>query len=342
MKQIKINIDKISDFDLKLAKNPRVIAAIDEILPLPLDERAVRLQSLRQRIAEGKASLFEERVLTRLLEQRAAEWIKLLQKNLPFIEQELQKRQTPQLPILSFEVEQPDVVETSTPPSSKRQDASRSELLDFLATQKPPTSRTPSNIQKKSLPKRQESFLRRHANDVIFASIAGALLAAAVGYTLLSEKRQPEIETFAQQEKQESPEVKAAREEIQTKYDAAAYELRFGTFEHGKRAIVELLQKYPTGQHAEDAYVLLGDVYRQRQRDADEALKYYQLAIEKFPAAAHVGMTQIKMGFAYEELDDIAQAKELYRLIVSQYRETSRVGQLARERLARLEDTSEK
>ena len=337
MKQIKINIDKISDFDLKLAKNPRVLAKIEEILPLSLDERAARLHALKQQIADGKASLFEERVLTRLLEQRMAEWIKLLQKNLPIIEQELQKRQPPQPPAVSFEAEMPE----ATPPLSKRQDAAHAELLDFLATQKPPTSRASSNAQKKPLPKQPESFWRRHANDVIFFSVITTLAAAIIAYTLFPKDGQSDIETFAQQERHESPEIKAIREDIEARYDAAAYQLRFGTFEDGKRAMLKLVQEYPTGQHAEDAYVLLGDVYRQRQRDPNQALQYYQLAIEKFPAGSEVGMTQIKMGFAYEDLQDMAQAKALYRMLVSRHSETSRVGQLARDRLASLERKQE-
>lgn len=341
MKQIKINIDKISDFDLKLAKNPRVLAKIEEILPLSLDERAARLHTLRQQIAAGKASLFEERVLTRLLEQRTAEWIKLLQKNLPLIEQELQKRQPPQPPIASFDVEMPEAAQSEAPQFSKRQDAAHAELLDFLATQKPPTTRASSNAQKKPLSKRPESFWRRHANDVMFFSIISALAAAIIAYTLFSKNGQPDIETFAQQERHESPEIQAIREEIEARYDAAAYQLRFGTFDDGKRAMLNLVQEYPTGQHAEDAYVLLGDVYRQRQRDPNQALKYYQLAIEKFPSGSEVGMTQIKMGLAYEDLQDMAQAKALYRMLVSRHSETSRVGQLARDRLSSLEHEQE-
>ncbi|GAK54469.1 tol-pal system protein YbgF [Candidatus Moduliflexus flocculans] len=335
MKQIKINIDKISDFDLKLAKNPRVIAAIDEILSLSLDERTVRLHNLRQQIADGKASLFEERVLTRLLEQRTAEWIKLLQKNLSIIEQELQKRHPPQPPALSFDAEMPEVSESP----SKVQETSHAELLDFLATQKPPTPRIPSNIRKKSLPKQQESFLRRHAKDVILASLAGILLIGAFLYALFSQPEAPTIETFDQEARHESPEVKAIHEEIQNRYDAAAYQLRFGSFENGKRMLLELVKEYPTGEHAENAYVLLGDVYRQRQRDPDQALKYYQLALEKFPSNPQTGMTQLKMGFAYEDLHDLPQAKEFYRLLVSRYSDTSRVGQAARARLASLENT---
>jgi len=338
MKQIKINIDKISDFDLKLAKNPRVVEAIDEILPLSLDERVARLHALRQQIADGKASLFEERVLTRLFEQRTAEWIKLLQKNLPVIEQELQKRQPPQPPVLSFEAEMPEETESVEPRRSKAQDVSHAELLDFLATQKPPTSRASSTIQKKPLPKRQASFLRRHAKDVSTILVIGALLTAGIAYTLLSETEQSQIETFDQESHNESPEVRAIREEIQTKYDAAAYELRFGVFEHGKRALLDLLQEYPTGEHAENAYVMLGDVYRQRQREPNQALTYYLLALEKFPSGSQVGMTQLKMGFAYEDLKDIAQAKELYRSLISRYGETSRIGQIARDRLAILEN----
>ena len=86
MKRIKVNLDKISDFDLKLAQNPHIIALIDEIIALSLEERAQQYKALQEKIQQGKASLFEERVHIKLLERRTAEWIRLIHKNLPAID----------------------------------------------------------------------------------------------------------------------------------------------------------------------------------------------------------------------------------------------------------------
>ena len=338
MNQIKINVEKISDFDLKLARNSRVIAAIDEILPLSLEERTAQFQALNERIANKNANLFEERVLSKLLQQRTAEWIHTLHKNLPDIEEELKKRRPPETP-MTPPASGDEPLPAAKPRSTllARHDT-HSDLLDFLSTQKPPARQTATKARK-TAPTPPPSFLRRHAKDLFIVAVCALSLLGAIAYVRHSERQTPKIETFKQQESQthaESAAVKTAQQDIQDKYDAAAQALRFGDFEDGKRQLFALLAAYPTGQHAEDGYILLADSYRQRQRDPDKALIYYQQVLDKFPASAQAPITRLKMGFAYEDMDDVFRAKELYRLILKQYGETSRAGQLARERLKRL------
>ncbi len=95
MKRIRVNLDKISDFDLQLAKNPRVTAALDDIIPLSLEQRAHELKTLQQKTGRGETDLFEEHVRSYLLEHRNAEWIRVMHKNFATIEQDLQNRQPP-------------------------------------------------------------------------------------------------------------------------------------------------------------------------------------------------------------------------------------------------------
>ncbi len=106
MKSIKINIDDISEFELNLAQSERVIAYVDDIVQLSLKERKQRLETLKKNVREGAASLFEEKVLAKLLEPRTAERIKMIHRNLSQIEKEFQKRKISPAP----------PVKSSTPP----------------------------------------------------------------------------------------------------------------------------------------------------------------------------------------------------------------------------------
>lgn len=342
MKHIKINIDDITEFDLNLAKSDRAISCVDDIVQLSLEERKQRLNALKKNIQEGTTSLFEEKVLARLLEHRTAERIKLIHRNLPQIEKEFKKRKiSPTTPVKPFSPASP--VPPTPPTQTTRADEYPSELLEFLASQKPPTppQARPSGKQKSSVivPVDVEKQPLRSVRDVFVGILLLFGLAFGLWYTISPEKPPPPIATFDQQAAGESPEPGLSKEtlqEIQTQFDDAMQKLRFGEFEQGKTQLLEFIQTYPNTSQAEDAYIAIADTYRQRQDNPDEALKYYQTFTEKYPESSRIGLVQLKMGFSYEDLEDTGSAADMYRLILSRYGEKSRLGQLAEERLRSL------
>ena len=338
MKRIRINLDKISDLDLQLARNSRVIALIHDIVKLSLDERVQQLDSLKKKVQEGHASLFEERIQTKLLEQRKAEWIWVIHKNLPEIEQELSKRRQ-----IQASPKNQTMPKTSSPKKSETYMAhdTHSELLKFLETQKPSSSSVSSSPKRVLQNETAKPPSGLHMKDVVVGSLLLLCIVFSVGYVVSSPKdTSAPITTFKDQAQEKSSAMRLSEEfeqEVQTQFDAASQELRLGEFEQGKAQLLALIDTYPTSPYAENAYILLADTYRLRMDNPDEALKYYQTFLEKYPESLQLGLTQLKMGFSYEDMGDIPNAQTTYRLVLSRYGERSRIGQLAGERLQRQE-----
>jgi len=337
MKPINVKLDEITEADLNLARSDRALSFVNEIVKLPLADRTQRLNNLQRKIQEGKANLFEEKVLARLLENQTAEKIEAIRQNLPYIEAELKKRQASQ----SSPVKQ--VAPPASAPAKRTVCADNypSELLEFLASQKPPTpplrklseKQKSRGIASSTVEKQPASYTTKNIGVGISFVI---ILALALWYTVASEESPPTPATFDQQATEGASESGVSKETLhalQTQFDDALQQLRFGTFDQGKAQLLDLIQNYPKTFQAEDAYLAIADTYRQRQNNPEEALKYYQTFTEKYPQSPRLGLVQLKMGFAYEDLEDTSSAAEMYHLILNRYNEKSRLGQLANERL---------
>ncbi len=338
MKKIRINLDRITDFEIKLAQNPSVIASLDEIIALPLQERARKLQEIQQKIQHGNASLFEEKVLAKLYEARTAEWIKVIHKNLPVIEQEREKRKPPQAasPPLSPTAQKPP----SPPPADKYP----SELLEFLATQKPPSppdSSKPSSRSERIEQPATEATFALSVKDFVVAGLFLILLTGGIWYARSTSEVAPPPQTFNQQARNktgETPYPTEQQQKVRTQFETAAQHLRTGPVEEGEAQLLAFLKAHPDSPYAEDAYLLLAETARQRQNDPEKALAYYQEFLEQYPESQHRGLVRLKMGFTYEEQGDTANAREMYRLLLHQKGTYSRLGQLASDRLSSLQN----
>ncbi|GAK58592.1 tol-pal system protein YbgF [Candidatus Vecturithrix granuli] len=340
MKHIKVSLEDISEFDLKLAKNPQVLPLIEQIVSLSSEEREQQRQEIQQKIGRGEASLFEEHVYAKLLEPRKAEWIRVIYKNLPRIEQELGKYQPSdaeqaQAPPGNLHIE----------PAAPIVDEYPSELLNFLATQKPPTPPKSSLESKRFSPRPVSTSPPRSRRWSIQDVALGLLLLSgfvlSMWYVLASEQESPPITTFDNPQAEQRGESDMSGElqaQIQDQFDKAVHALRFEDFEQGKQKIFELLDQYPQSSFARDARLILADMYRQRQNNPDEAIEHYQLFLEQYPQSSQAGIVLLKMGYAYEDLQDALNAKETYRLLIARQGAKSRLGQLAQERLSRLEN----
>jgi TolA-binding protein len=338
MAREKITLDDITDLDLNIARNEKAIAAATEIRALPPEKRRQRLKELRQNIQQGTASLFEERVVTLLLEPRGAERILTIQRHLPRIEKALKSRSgsqrisetpTPEAP--SASKVQPKTATSSQYPS---------DLLDFLASQKPPTppstsiSSKPQGTMSPDLPSRQPSTWSRR--DQVIVAVLAVLLGVALFYGFLSTQiSQTTFLTFDQQARQQDalPDQPTLSPEIQAEFDAAMQALRSGDFAQGKAQTLAFIEQHPQTAEAEAGYLALADTSRQRQHDPDIALIYYQTLLEQYPQSSSKGLVQLKMGFAYEDMEDSVNAEAMYRLVLDQHGSQSRLGQLANQRL---------
>lgn len=339
MKRIKVSIGDISEVDLKLAQNPQVPPLIEQIVSLSFEERERQRQEIQQKIGRGEASVFEEQVYAKLLEPRKAEWIRVIYKNLPRIEQELKKYQPPG-------ADQAQVVpgDFQIDPAVRVADEYPSDLLNFLATQKPPTPpKSSRNSRRLSSP--QEVMSPPKSRGWSFQDVSIGLLLfcgfiLSVWYVLASDQESPPLTTFDNPQAEQRGEADLPDElqaQIQAQFDKAVHALRFGDFEQGKQELLALMEQHPQSSLAGDAYLILADMYRQRQNNPDEAIKHYQLFLNRYPQSSQVGIVLLKMGYAYEDLQDALNAKETYRLLIARQGVKSRLGQLAQERLSRLE-----
>ncbi len=334
-------LQDISDLDLNLAKNDKALAAAAEIRAISAEERQQRLKDIQQKISLGTASLFEERVLSVLLQARGAERILAIQQNLPRIEKALHKRSGSQ-PIAD---ETPASIDEQ-PSTSKIQpkiaaaQPYQSELLDFISSQKPATPpsdgiavKTPRTVR---VEPESPTLSRWSRQDQLAAATLIVVIGIAIGYTIITNTTpQPTILTFEQQARQQSASSnqQPLSPEIQAEFDAAMQALRAGDFEQAKVEMLAFITQYPQSPYAESGYMALADTSRQRQNDPDQALVYYQTLLDQFPQSINAGLGQLKMGFAYEDLEDFANAEAMYRLVLDQHGSQSRIGQLAAQRL---------
>lgn len=338
MAREKITLDDITDLDLNLARSEKAIAAATEIRALPPEKRRQRLEAIQHNIQQGTASLFEEHVVTLLLEPRGAERILTIQRHLPRIEKALKSRSGSQRISETPSSEAPAVSDTQ--PKTAGSARYPSDLLDFLASQKPPTPPSTSSSSKPQSPmptdlqrRPPSSWSRR---DQVMVAVFAALFCAALFYGFIStQTSQTTFLTFDQQARQQ--EALSAQPtlspEIHAEFDAAMQALRSGDFEQGKAQMLAFIEQHPQTAEAEAGYLALADTSRQRQHDPDAALIYYQMLLEQYPQSSSKGLVHLKMGFAYEDMEDSANAKAMYRLVLEQHGRQSRLGQLANQRL---------
>ena len=342
-------LQDISDFDLNLAKNDTALTVAAEIRAISAEERQQRLNDIQQKISRGTASLFEERVESALLQPHGAERILAIQRHLPRIEKALRQRSDSQ-PVADKTTssgEQPPTSEVQ--PKTAAAPPYQSELLDFISTQKPqappPDGTTslktprPRTVRVEPESPTSSRWSRRDQLAVITLLL---VIGIAIGYAIITNTTpQPTILTFEQQARQQnaSSGQQALSPELQAEFDAVMQALRVGDFEQAKIDMLAFIAQHPISTHAESGYMALADTSRQRQNDPDQALVYYQTLLEQFPRSPNVGLGQLKMGFAYEDLEDSANAEAMYRLVLGQHGSQSRIGQLAAQRLNALTES---
>jgi TolA-binding protein len=320
VRKISIPLNKISSQDINLAKNPRAMEDVETILKLSSEERNARLSEISQKIAQGVATLYEEKVLTKLLSPGQAEWIYLIHKNLPEIEESSSSKS---------ELRQRN---EKTSPSSFNQTedswdrASRVILPNWNLEKEPP------DLKAQHSPFEIGSYVKGFLAGIIGAG----LLTLGIWKTFDSSERS-EFEVAITSQPSSTSSIPAdTLQVLQTQLEKGQQEIRIGHFNRGESELREIMVKYPETPQAEEAYLAIAEAYRYRSQKPDQALQLYQAFLEKYPHSSRTGLVLLKMGFCYEDMEDRGNAVTMYRSVIQRNGEKSRLGQLAAERLKTL------
>ncbi|HWP48128.1 MAG TPA: tetratricopeptide repeat protein [Candidatus Limnocylindrales bacterium] len=328
MRKVSIPLNKISSQDINLAKNPKAMEEVTAILKLSQEERNARLSEISQRITQGTATLYEEKVLAKLLSPGQAEWIYLLNKNLSKIEAQGTGLEEEKPSSSEDELKQ----EERTPTSSSTQ------------TEEPPDRVSRTIFSNRSLEKEQSdlkilpspSEIGSYMKGFLTGVIGAGLLILGIWKTFNSPESSKFEVTFSSRSSS-TPSLPAdTLQVLQTQLEKGQQEIRMGNFNRGESELKEIMVKYPETSQAEEAYLTLAEAYRYRSQKPDQALQLYQAFLEKYPHSSRTGLVLLKMGFCYEDMEDRGNAVAMYQSVIQRNGEKSRLGQLAAERLKTL------
>jgi len=334
MKKISVPVNKIAPQDLNLAKSPKAMADVEAILELSPEERKARLSQVSQKIAEGSATLYEEKVLAKLLSPGRAEWIKVIHMNLPEVEARLKPLPGREEPSLAEDPPEDPASETDRIPApssiATAQIADSSDRLPEMVLLSWDSKGTESAPRAARPQPKVHTYFKGFLLGVIGVSILslGAWKTLSRPGKLRSEMPPQQGNTSAI-----PPDILQV---AQTQLDKAQHEIRVGDFTQGESKLKEIIREYPGTPQAEEAYLIMAEAYRYRSQRPDKALQAYQAFLEKYPTSSQTGLVLLKMGFCYEDMEDKKNAIALYRSVLQRNGEKSRTGQLAAERLKAL------
>jgi len=129
------------------------------------------------------------------------------------------------------------------------------------------------------------------------------------------------------------PPVPATQEEEAT-YLAVFDKLRGGRYDDAIAGFRDLLQRWPEGRYADNAWYWMGESHYAK-RDYDAALDSFRALLEKFPASAKAPDAMLKIGMAQLEKKQKAEAKATLQKLVSAHPD-SNAANVARQRLEQI------
>lgn len=115
-------------------------------------------------------------------------------------------------------------------------------------------------------------------------------------------------------------------------YQIAYQKLQARDYQTASHTLHMLLEQYPQGENAPNAYYWLGEISL-IQGNTTEAQKYFETVITQFPEYSKVSDAILKTGYIAYTNEDYVQAKKLLDQVVKQYPDSS----AARLAIARLQ-----
>ncbi len=178
-----------------------------------------------------------------------------------------------------------------------------------------------------------EEFLKNNKNLILYILIGVLVVGGGIFYYRYSSKEQ-DVEAQATMytsvydwENDSLKKAIPALEEVADEYgrseagNLAQFYLGAGYLKQGKyQEAIDALDKFSSNDLFVQAraYVLIGDAYSEL-KDIENAIKYYQKAVDCKPNAAFTPQYCIKAGLAYELNNDYAGAVKVYDIILKDY-----------------------
>lgn len=129
------------------------------------------------------------------------------------------------------------------------------------------------------------------------------------------------------------PPVPPSQEE-EAAYEAVFDKLRAGKYDEAIAGFRDLLQRWPEGRYAANAWYWMGESYYAK-RDYDAALESFRALLQKFPQSGKAPDGLLKTGMALLEKKQKAEAKAALQKVVSDYPDSNAAG-VARQRLEQI------
>ena len=117
----------------------------------------------------------------------------------------------------------------------------------------------------------------------------------------------------------------------QQMYDAALLLLRSGQYNASREGFEKFLEKYPNDTLSDHAQYWIGELYSV-QKQYREALVAFNQVLTRWPTSDKVPPCLLKIGFAFYELGDMANARASLTKLVNDYPDFSQMA-MARQRL---------
>ncbi|MDH5786385.1 MAG: tol-pal system protein YbgF [Chromatiales bacterium] len=182
---------------------------------------------------------------------------------------------------------------------------------------------------------RRLSRLEREGGGMAAAPQSGMEGRAATPPLTTGNRAEPVSTPAVDEDRQEQAEVdqKPLADE-RAAYQKAFELLRELRYEQATAAFRDFLKKYPNGRYAHIAQYWLGEAAYAR-RNFSQAIKDYQALLDNHPRSGKRADAMLKIGYSYQELKRIDDAKTMMERLIELYPDSTEAGQ-ARNQLRRL------
>ena len=131
-----------------------------------------------------------------------------------------------------------------------------------------------------------------------------------------------------------SSQASAAGQREQAAYMDAFNYLKLGRYDDAARAFEGFLQRYPTGDYADNAQYWLGEAHYVASR-YQEAIEAFSVVARQFPNSSKVADARLKIGYSYYELKEWQPARKVLTALEQDFPNTA-AARLAAKRLAKI------
>ncbi len=116
--------------------------------------------------------------------------------------------------------------------------------------------------------------------------------------------------------------------------DAAQADLTRGSYDLAEEGFMQFLRRFPASTLADDAQYGLAECYYGRQK-YPEAVHEYQRLLQLYPDRDKVPAALLKIGLAYEKLDNLRETKKQWDILMEKYPKSPEAA-IAKDRLKNL------